>query len=85
MQDSVSMRQPSHRWYWLTALLAVVVAGGLWFSTLRATGNKAAEAEAAAKAMDWANEPGGPPVVVDLPQPQIETPRGKTKTPDKTP
>jgi hypothetical protein len=79
MQDSVSKRSPNHRWYWLTALLAVVVAGALWLGALWGTGNKAAPVQPVAKSTEWTAEPTGPAVPVNLPK----TPM--TNTPDKAP
>jgi hypothetical protein len=80
MPDSISKPPASHRWYWLTALLALLVAGGIWLGALWEPVSKIpVAAQPVAKATDWAVQPAGPAVPVTLPK----TPM--TNTPDKTP
>ena len=63
MQDSVSKRSPTHRWYW----------------RCQPEAQQAAPVPPVAKSTEWAAEPAGPAVPVNLPK----TPM--TNTPDKAP
>lgn len=78
MQDSVSRRSPTSQWYWLTAgptcggnRGAGLSPGGPW-----GTGNKAALVQPVATSTDWALDPTGPAVAVNL----LKTPM--TNTPE---
>jgi hypothetical protein len=61
------------------AFLIVVVAGVLWFAAPWETAKKAPPAEPVARSTDWAVEPTGPAVPVNLPKTQM------TNVPNKTP
>jgi len=83
MTDAAPHSRPGLRWLWWTGLLVAVALAVFWLGAPWQTGPKTGSAQPVAKSTNWAIEPTGPAVPVNLPKtemtnaPDTSVPSGK--------
>jgi hypothetical protein len=80
MTISTSDAGSSGKWWWRIALLVLIIAVIVWFAPSLGTKKEAASSgEPVVRSTDWAPEPTGPKVPVNLPKTRM------TNVPEKAP
>lgn len=84
MVDSVPGPKPATRLIWVLAAAVAIAAGFIWFARPAGDRTQAPPAKPVAQSTDWAAEPQGPAVPVELPKtPMTNAPQASEAQPAK--